>query len=125
MAFEQALGGQQTISVSYVGSAGSRLLQSAFAFSPNPNIGAAILVGNSASSNYNALQLQFQRRLSHGLQALGSYTWSHSIDDASAGSTGVFSNLLVLGLNPNANRGPSDFDTRNTFSAGITYDVPT
>jgi len=125
VALEQALGGQQTISASYVGSAGSRLLQSAFAFTPNPNLGAAILVGNSASSNYNALQLQFQRRLSHGLQALGSYTWSHSIDDASAGSSGNFSNLLVSGLNPNANRGPSDFDIRNAFSAGITYDVPT
>ena len=124
VALEQALGGQQTISATYVGSAGSRLLQSAFAFSPNPNLGAAILVGNSASSNYNALQIQFQRRLSHGLQALGSYTWSHSIDDASAGSTGVFSNLLVSGLNANANRGPSDFDIRNTLSAGITYDVP-
>ncbi len=28
------------------------------------------------------------------------------------------------GINPNANRGPSDFDIRNTFSAGLTYDVP-
>jgi hypothetical protein len=122
-AVEQALGRQQSISVSYIGSAGRRLIQSALAFGANPNIAFPQLVTNGATSNYNALQLQFQRRLSHGLQALLSYTWAHSIDTASAGSIGVGSNELVPG-NANVNRGPSDFDRRNTFSAGITYEVP-
>jgi hypothetical protein len=59
------------------------------------------------------------------LQALSSYTWSHSIDTASAGSyAGNQANALVAGPNPNANRGPSDFDIRHAFSAGLTYDVP-
>jgi hypothetical protein len=62
--------------------------------------------------------------LSHGIQALASYTWSHSIDSASAGSSGNGSNALVPAINANANRGPSDFDIRNAFSAAITYDVP-
>jgi hypothetical protein len=31
---------------------------------------------------------------------------------------------LVPALDPNLNRGPSDFDIRNAFSAGVTYDVP-
>src|SRR5437773_9142746 len=35
---------------------------------------------NSSTSDYDALQAQFRRRLSRGLQALASYTWSHSID---------------------------------------------
>jgi hypothetical protein len=69
------------------------------------------------------LQLQFQRRLSHGLQGLASYTWSHSIDTASAGSLGSAANALSA-MNANANRGPSDFDIRNTFSAALTYDIP-
>jgi hypothetical protein len=81
-------------------------------------------VTNGATSDYNALQTQFHRRLSHGVQALASYTWSHSIDDGSAGSIGVFSNTLVPGLNLAQNRGPSDFDIRNAFSAGVTYDIP-
>ena len=123
LALEQALGRQQTLSVSYVGSSGRRLIQSGFLFSPNPNLGAALLVGNNATSNYNALQVQFQRRLSRGFQALASYTWSHSIDDASAGSTGVFSNTLVGGIDPRENRGPSDFDLRHSISAGLTYDL--
>jgi hypothetical protein len=81
-------------------------------------------VGNTATSDYHALQLQFQRRLSAGFQALASYTWSHSIDDASAGSTGSFSNTFVPGIDPHLNRGPSDFDIRHSFSAGLTYDAP-
>jgi hypothetical protein len=124
VAVEQALGKQQSISASYIGSAGRRLLQAADITLPNLNVAEAILFGNTASSEYNALQLQFERRMSRGLQVLASYTWSHSIDDGSAGSTGSFSNRLSGALNGNANRGPSDFDIRNTFSAGLTYDLP-
>lgn len=124
VALEQSLGIQQKLTASYVGSSGSRLIQSGFLFSPNSNLAAALLVGNVAASDYNALQLQFQRRLSEGLQALLSYTWSHSIDDASAGSTGSFSNTFVSGIDPRLNRGPSDFDIRHSLSLGLTYDAP-
>ena len=123
VAVEQALGKQQTMSVSYIGAAGRRLIQTAYIYSPNPNLSSADLVTNAGTSDYNALQLQFQRRLSRGLQALASYSWSHSLDTASAGSVGSGSNALT-GLNPNLNRGPSDFDIRNAFSTGLTYDVP-
>jgi hypothetical protein len=123
VAIEQELGKQQTMSVSYVGAAGRRLIQTASITLPNPNLLAALLVTNAGNSDYNALQLQFQRRLSSGLQALASYSWSHSIDTASAGSFGSGSNLLSA-LNSNVNRGPSDFDIRNTVSIAFTYDVP-
>jgi hypothetical protein len=56
-----------------------------------------------------------QRRLSRGLQALGSYTWSHAIDTA---STDVFASNSVL------IRGNSDFDVRHNFAAALTYDIP-
>ena len=121
VALEEALGGEQTLSASYIGSAGRRLLQTELISNPNPQIGQLQLVGNTARSEYNALQLQFQRRLSHGMQALASYTWAHSIDDGSAGSVVNPSN----GFFPSStNRGPSDFDIRNAFSVGITYDIP-
>jgi hypothetical protein len=126
IAIEQALGKRQTLSGSYIGSVGRRLMQTAEVFSlSNPNIGNANLISNAATSDYNALQFQFQRRLTRGLQALASYTWSHSIDTASAGSYANASNLLVPTFNPNSNRGPSDFDIRNAFSAGLTYNIPT
>jgi len=123
VAIEQALGKQQSVTASYIGSVGRRLIQTADVLSPNPSIGEAYLVTNAGISDYNALQVQFQRRLSRGLQALGSYTWSHSIDTASAGAPDQFSNKLVPGFET-ANRGPSDFDIRNAFSVGLTYDVP-
>jgi hypothetical protein len=122
VAVEQALGSQQTMSVSYIGAAGRRLIQTAEIGAPNPNLYQALLVTNAGTSFYNALQLQFQRRLSHGLQVLFSYSWSHSIDTASAGSLGSGSNALS-GLSTSLNRGPSDFDIRNAFSIGLTYDI--
>jgi hypothetical protein len=122
-AFEQALGTQQTLTVSYIGAVGRRLIQTAEIAVPNPNLSAAELTTNAGSSDYNALQLQFQRRLSRGLQVLASYSWSHSIDTASAGSLGSGSNALSA-LDSNINRGDSDFDIRNAFSTGLTYDVP-
>ena len=124
LSLEQALGKQQAVSVSYVGSAGRRLIQTATVSSPNANFNSAYLVTNAASSDYEALQLQFHRQLHDGLQALASYTWSHSIDTGSAGSSFVGSNTFVPGALA-SNRGPSDFDVRNAFSLGATYRIPT
>jgi len=121
---EQGLGRQQVLSLSYIGAAGRRLIQSTDVVSPDQNFGRANLVTNLGTSDYDALQLQLQRRLSHGIQVLASYTWSHSIDTASAGSTANLSNALVPGSGVDANRGPSDFDIRNALSAGVTYNVP-
>lgn len=59
------------------------------------------------------MQLQFQRRLSAGLQALASYTWSHAIDEVSDEVGGA-----------NLARGDSDFDVRHNFSAALSYDLP-
>jgi outer membrane receptor protein involved in Fe transport len=116
---EQALGKVQTLKVSYVGSSGQRLLASEQISNPNPNYQNAILVGNAGTSSYNALQVQFQRRLSNGVQALASYAWAHSLDDGSyaAYANGSFANL-------SANKGSSDFDIRHTFSGALTYNLP-
>jgi hypothetical protein len=121
VALEQGLAGRASLSASYLGAVGRRLIQSRLIESPNPNISFADLIDNTATSDYHALQVQFQQRFSRGLQALASYTWAHSIDTASADTYGNVSNLPVPG---NPNRGPSDFDIRNAFSAGLTYNVP-
>jgi hypothetical protein len=121
-AVEQALGQEQTVSATYVGAAGRRLIQTGIFFFANSGFREASLVTNAASSSYHALELQFNRRLNHGVQALASYTWSHSIDDASAGSAfGNAANALVPGVMAEENRGASDFDVRHSLSAGITY----
>src|SRR4029077_5097733 len=124
VALQQALGTQQTLTVTYAGASGKRLIGTANVSSPNANFFGIQAVSNAATSNYNALQLEFNRRLSRGLQMLASYTWSHSIDTGSAGSLGNGANGVVPGINPNQNRGDSDFDLRGKAALALTYDIP-
>jgi hypothetical protein len=57
------------------------------------------------------------------LQALASYTFSHSIDIASTDAANNRSTPGAL-ASPNVDRGNSDFDIRHSFAAGVTYDLP-
>jgi hypothetical protein len=111
---QQALGRSQAITVSYVGANGRRLtgLQESSLSKLNPNFGIVEYFAGGLTSNYQGLQLQFQRSVAHGLQALASYTWSHSIDFGS--------NSSALPLQ----RANSDFDVRNNLQAGLTWDLP-
>ena len=54
---------------------------------PNPNFGAIYEETNGVSSWYDALVATFDKRFSHGIQAQGSYTWSHEIDDGQGAAT--------------------------------------
>jgi hypothetical protein len=123
VAMEQSLGSNQTMSASYVGAAGRRLLRQEQLLNSNPaaTFGFVQLYRNGATSDYHALQLQFQRRLSKGLQALASYTFSKSLDSASNDSV-----LLTPSerIDPRQDRGPSDFDVRHVLSAATTYNLP-
>jgi hypothetical protein len=122
---EQALGGKQSLSVSYVAAAGYRLLRTDQLFNLSPTIQNVEVLRNASSSNYQSLQLQFNRRLSHGLQALASYTYSHSIDDASGGEELLSSSLTGASFpNPSIDRGNSDFDLRHAFRGAFTYTIP-
>jgi Carboxypeptidase regulatory-like domain/TonB dependent receptor len=118
VAVEQALGTNQALTVNYVGSVGNQLLTQHFyhpedfgnkAFSGGYGL---YITTNAAGSNYNALQVKFNRTLSHGLQMLASYTWSHAIDNAT-------SNFTVYQLE----RANSDYDIRNNFQLALSYDV--
>lgn len=115
VALQQALGANQVVSVSYVGAAGRRLLQQRqLSLGPiNPSFTTVLLTTNRATSDYHALQAQFQRRLSRGLQALISYTWSHALDEDST------DNGTIVPV-----RGNASFDVRHVFSAAMTYDIP-
>jgi hypothetical protein len=121
VALEQALGRQQSVTLSYVASAARRLLTSQIlnlpnpvtGIWPNPNVGEIWYNDNGPTSDYDSFQAQYQRRMSHGLQALISYTWSHAIDEVS--------NQFDPGT---LERGNADFDVRHNLSAAISYDLP-
>lgn len=120
---EQGLWKQQALSASYIGSRGRRLIQSENILSPNSRYQAAQLVTNAGTSDYDAMQVQFRRRLAQHFQVLASYAWAHSLDTGSASSLGTLSNALVPRAN-SQNRSSSDFDVRHALSTGITYDIP-
>jgi hypothetical protein len=124
-AVEQSLGKSQTLSLTYVGAVGRRLLRVTDLVNPNSNFQFVAVSDNSATSDYHALQIKFQRRLSQRLQALASYTFSHSIDTASTDAFANYLNTPSLVANPNVDRGNSDFDVRHSFTAGVTYALPT
>jgi hypothetical protein len=109
---EQALTKVQALTISYVGSNGRRLIQEQELLAPSPNFSAIIYVPGGVTSNYQALQVQFQRSILKGFQALASYTWSHSLD---YGSTDA--ELPAI-------RGNSDFDVRNNLQTGVSWDMP-
>ena len=71
-----------------------------------------------ARSNYNSLQVMFEKKFSHGLQFQASYTLSKSLDNASS-----FESALNP-LNFNATYGPSAFDARNRFVFNYVWDIP-
>lgn len=137
---ERQIGTRSVIELAYVGSKGSKLLTARdinqpqpgvlppglpFVPRPDPRFDDINLLESRANSNYNALQARFQQRLSRGLTALASYTWSKSIDDASNffSSTGD-PNFPQNSYNVAAERGRSNFDVRHRLSVSYSYALP-
>ncbi|MEQ1909287.1 MAG: TonB-dependent receptor, partial [Vicinamibacterales bacterium] len=121
---QQALGKAQSVTVSYVGSAARDLYRKNRYSAPNPTFTSSIyLTGNSGYSDYNSLQVKFDRRLSKGLQALVSYTWSHSQDNASDDQSYIAVAPTAF-FDPNVDYGDSDNDVRHVVSGALTYQIP-
>ncbi len=119
-AVEHLIGGHQVVSAVYEGSAGRRLIRREFGLRETETVELA-LATNHGYSSYNAFQLQYRLRASHGFSGLASYSWSHSIDNGSSDS------LLYRvgpGLTAAADRGSSDFDVRHSFQAAMSYETP-
>jgi hypothetical protein len=123
IALEQSLGSNQSLSVTHIGAIGRDILRETILSQLNSSFPFLNLTDNSATSDYNALQVKFQRRFSQGLQALASYTLSHSIDIASQ-DTNLYLITPAAIAGPHLDRGDSDFDIRHSFTAGLTYDLP-
>jgi hypothetical protein len=122
LALEKSIGGTQVLSATYVGQSGRDLLRQEALYQPNANfLGGFLLNENDARSNYNAVQLQYRRRLTAGLQGLLNYTWSHSLDNASNDVVAGISNTVISNSSDYAS---SDFDVRQSFSGALTYAIP-
>jgi hypothetical protein len=74
----------------------------------------------SGVANYNALQVQVNRRYTRGFQYGVAYTWSRSLDYANDDSSDVSAGRPYRAFN----YGPSDFDQTHIFTINYIYDLP-
>jgi hypothetical protein len=88
-----------------------------------PGVGSFLMESNS-NSNYNSLQATLNKRFSHGLQMLLSYTWSHSMDDYSGSDVSDIGVVPGNMVNEQSNYATSDFDRRHRFVASYLYNLP-
>jgi hypothetical protein len=122
VALERSFAGQ-VVSATYVGQAGRDLLRNEAIDQPNANFASAFQIDvNSARSNYTALQLQYRRPLSHGVQILANYTLSHSLDNASDDVIASTPGVIISGASDYAS---SKFDVHHSFSSALSVNLPT
>ena len=118
---EHAPSNHDVFSATYAGSAGHALLRREMGGAGSSERDWLALATNHGRSEYHALQLEYRRRMSHGLQARAAYSWSHSIDNS---STDSLLHWAGSGLRPADDRGSSDFDVRHSFTGAFTAEAP-
>ncbi len=94
----------------------------------NPNFGSVRGMFYQGRSYFNALELQLAKRMSHGFQVQGTYTWGKSSDTSSATVAGdAFGNSIssLDWFDMKLTRGLSDFNVGRTLVVNGTWDVPT
>jgi hypothetical protein len=87
-----------------------------------PYYASLIQMTNGGVSNYNALQMSLEKRLSHGVTFVANYTRSKSLDNQSVDQQ--FSLSSPDPFNRAFNYGLSDFDTPNNFTINGIWDLP-
>lgn len=117
---EHALAGRQVLSAGYVGSSGVRLLRREFAGDGSSQTLWLALATNHGASAYHALQLQYRRPMTRGVQALAAYSWAHSIDNSSSDS---LLHWAGRGVAAARDRGASDFDVRHALTVALTLET--
>ncbi len=140
---EQALGSHTSVDVAYVGAKMGNL---AMQFNANQNalgttsswfpvggttnaagVGQINEYAMIGSGNYNGLQAKVTRRMAAGFQIIGSYTWSHTLDNADDVLANAPNGVLV---GPNGSPllhyqyGNANNDQRQLFATGAIYDLP-
>ncbi|HTD57147.1 MAG TPA: hypothetical protein VK670_17280, partial [Silvibacterium sp.] len=134
LAVQQALPGQFSFTLAYVGNHGVHI-----GSAQNVNLPSALGLGNAGdpeniafkrtaatnvyflgfSSNFNSLQAQLNRRFSNGLGVITSFTWGKGLGY----QTGDDGNLLFW-LDQKHNYAPNDYDHRLNFEESLTYELP-
>jgi hypothetical protein len=138
---QQQLGADFAFDLAYVGSRGRRLSYLIGDINFNPasqfnnkipkeglvdlNLGKIQDMTDVGLSGYNSLQAKLTKRVSHNLNFLATYTWSHSIDNGpSPFNLGQNSNFPQSAYDLKAEVASSDTDVRHNFTFSGLYRLP-
>jgi hypothetical protein len=115
LSFDEMLNEKNTLTLSYVGNNGKKLLFTNTYVVPvgNPNFFILHYTTNGSQSSYNAFQVQDQGRITNGLDIVGSFTWAHALDNESSDYTGE-----------GPQWGNSDNDLRRSLNLALNYQIP-
>jgi hypothetical protein len=98
---------------------------------PNPLYSGFNYRGDNVNSSYNALVLEAQKRMGHGLQFQTGYTFSKLLDVnselfAGCSTIGGFTApyYYVSNAQPSMYRGPASYDHKHAYKFSVTYELP-
>jgi hypothetical protein len=132
LTYQREIGWGATFDVGYVGNLGRRLPfnQTYNAALPGTGIAGKPLVaafghtadasvrGYGVNSNYNSLQSNITKRLSHGVSFTLAYTWSRSLDVGSDQASFTINNDF------RRNYGPSNYDRTHMLTVSHIWELP-
>ena len=133
---ERELAQGMVLSAGYFGTRGNHLTREAEEnpFEPalghryNPNLASFLIADlTDGQSFYNSFQVSVSKRYGHNLSWLVSYTFAHSVDDASVDFSVESVNDPAISqdiFDRKGSRGPSGFDVRHNFVANVAYELP-
>ncbi len=133
LSVQQQIAKNTVLDIAYVGNHGVKLQGFLNANQKNPSLGFVRPFNNWPSditealngfkSSYNSLQVKYEQRFVQGLTLLNSFTWSHSLDNASASLEGNTPSPQD-GNNLRADYGQSDYNLPLADVASFVYELP-
>jgi len=129
---QHQIGTNQSVSIAYVGTHGAHLVRN---YDTNqvlfntgaklyPQLGSIDTQDTRGKSDYDALQLQYEHRLQHGLTVTGAFTWSKTLDDGFGNLDAGGGNVPQLYTDYGLERGLSNQDVDYVLSASALYELP-
>lgn len=120
----RSLGANTGILVNYVGNHSVNLERDQLTnwLGQIPTDGINTIIGWDAQSKYNALQVSFKQRMSHGILYDVEYAWGRAI--ASMPQADTFGSYAQNNNDVAAERGDSSNDARNQFSYNVIWNLP-
>ncbi len=90
---------------------------------PNTSFGQITEIRSDVYSKYHALVLQFNRRMTKGLQVQSNYTLSRAFDNGQTSATFTLGNAPFNAFDQNGDAALSNFDRRHKFVASLVYNT--